>query len=208
MWGRNKKVPTTSTPETTATTTAVSEPRGPQSTVRELGARIAAWTAPLAFESVTTTDDYCVIVSRGGESRWYVILSDGQYIVSSAQRSHTAQWFEMSTASLDDVERFLIGLFGASLRSELLPEAPRLAPLVRIDDLPTPFTYVPAADDARRGLLLHNGRERARFSSFATPHAAVRFSQYANVPVETLKAAFLDPQGAPVFALHPTQLSA
>jgi hypothetical protein len=176
--------------------------------VSEVCGRVARWAAPFEFTSLSSGSGDGLIASRGGETRWYVHSVDGGFEVTSSQRSDEVESFEMLTAALDDVERFLLGVIGAAVRSAVLPGAPRLAPLVRLEDLPAPFSYVTAPDGSGCGDLLENGRFRARFSSFASAHTAVRFSQCANVPVGTIVNAFLDPAGAPLFAVHPTQLSA
>ena len=186
-------------------------------TVYDVGRRVAGWATVFEFTSLSSGPGDCLIASRGGETRWYVHTVEAGssvhnvevgYMVTSSQRSGDNQSFEMLATSLDDVERFLLGVIGAAVRSAVRPSAPRLAPLVRIEDLPAPFTYVAAPDDSGRGDLFEDGRFRARFSSFASPHTAVRFSQYANAPVPTVAAAFVDPAGAPLFAVHPTELSA
>jgi hypothetical protein len=185
--------------------------------VYDVGGRVARWAAPFQFVTLSAGAGVCLIASRGGETRWYVHTMeagasvhgvDVGFMVTSSQRSGDTQSFELLAPSLDDVERFLLGVIGPAVRSAVLPSVPRLAPLVRIEDLAAPFTYVRAPDDSGRGDLFEDGLFRARFSSFTSAHTAVRFSQYANTPVPTIAAAFLDPAGTPVFALHPTELSA
>jgi hypothetical protein len=177
-------------------------------TVYDVGRRVAGWAAPLEFVNLSDGLGDCLVASRGGETRWYVATIEAGFAVTSSQRSADTESLEMLATSLDDVERFLLGAIGPAVRSAVLPSASRLAPPVRIEDLSPQFTYVPAPDGSLAGDLLEGGRFRARFASFASAHTAVRFSHYANTPVATVAAAFLDPVGAPLFAVHPTQLSA
>jgi hypothetical protein len=173
-----------------------------------LGKRIETWTEALEFESVSDGPNSCIIHSRGAETRWFVFRGPGEIIVTSSQRSKLEAWFAFSSADLVDVERYLVGVIGPALRAELTPSAPRIAPRVRLDELAPPFTYVQSANDPRQGILHDGGYHRARFASFQSPLQAVRFSQYANAPVDDLKAAFLDPDGGAIFAVDPYQTSA
>jgi hypothetical protein len=177
-------------------------------TIEDIGNRIATWTEALAFEAVSGAADSTIIHSRGGETRWYVRQGEGEIIVRSSQRSKAQAWFAFSSADEVDVERYLIGAIGPALRAELSPSAPRVKPLVRLDDLAPQFTYVPASGNPKQGSLRESGYHRAQFASFQSPLQAVRFSQYANIPVAELKAAFLDPNGGAVFAVDATQTSA
>jgi hypothetical protein len=177
-------------------------------TIQDMGERIAAWTEALGFESVSDGPDSCIIHSRGGETRWFVFRGPGEIIVTSSQRSKLEAWFAFSSADLVDVERYLVGVIGPALRAELMPQAPRIKPRVRLDELAPPFAYVPARSNSRQAELMDGGYYRARFASLKSPLQAVRFSQYANAPVDELKAAFLDPDGGTIFAVDPYETSA
>lgn len=176
--------------------------------IKAIASRLVEWAAPLQLGYVMDdTGDIALLSTPGGETRWYLRTNNGEFFVGSAQRS-AEEFFEIATTTEDDAERYLLNAVGPSVRAELLPQAPRVAPQVRLDEMTDSFTLVPAEDGTPHGVLLENGQYRARFSSFTTAMYAVRFSQYANASIDDIKASYADEFGKPVFAVDVTQVSA
>jgi hypothetical protein len=177
-------------------------------TIEAIASRIVEWAAPLQLGYVMdNTGDIALLFTPGGETRWYLRTNSGEFFVGSAQRS-AEEFFEIATTTEDDAERYLLNAIGPSLRAELLPQAPRVAPQVRLDEMTESFTLTAAGDGTPHGILRENGQYRARFSSYTTAMYAVRFSQYANAPLEDIRASYADQFGKPVFSVDVTQMSA
>lgn len=176
--------------------------------VEAVASGIVEWAEPLGLGYlINDAGDSALIYTPGGETRWYLRAINGEFFVGTAQRSAEEQ-FEVATASEDHIAKYLLNAVGPSVRAELLPQAPRIAPQVRLEDLAPGFTLLPANDGSPHGLLLENGEYRARFSSYTTAMYAVRFSQYANASVDDIKASYSDEFGKPVFTVDVTQVSA
>ena len=177
-------------------------------TIETIASGIVEWAGVLGLGYVVNdAGDSVLIHTPGGETRWYLRAIDGEFFVGTGQRS-ADEFFEVATATEEDVEKYLVSAVGPSLRAELLPQAPRVAPPVRSEDLAPEFTLEPANDGTTHGILLEGGKYRARFSSFTTPMYAVRFSHYANASVEDIRASYVDEFGKPVFTVDVTQVSA
>lgn len=176
--------------------------------IQEVGTRVADWATPLGLGFLINDDGTAGLLHTvGGETRWYLRTNNGEFFVGSGQRAGE-EFFEFAATTEDDVERYLVSAVGPSVRAELLPEAPRIAPQVRLEDLAPGFSLVQATDGTPHGVLLEDGRYRARFSSFTTAMYAVRFSQYANASIDEIKASYADEFGKPVFTVDVTQVSA
>jgi hypothetical protein len=176
--------------------------------ITDVATRVAGWGAPIGLEfRVDETGDSALISTPGGETRWYLRANNAEFFVGTGQRS-AEEFFEIATLNEEDAEKYLLSAIGPSVRAELFPESPRIAPKVRLEDLTPGFTLVPVDDGTPHGVLLENGQYRARFSSFTTAMYAVRFSQYANASVDDIKASYADEFGKPVFDVDVTQVSA
>jgi hypothetical protein len=166
--------------------------------IQTVATRLTEWAAPLnlAF-GLDESGTYAHIFTPGGEVNWFLRTNNGEYFVGSRQR-----------AAEEFFEKYLVSAVGPSVRSLTLPQSPRIAPRVALDQLAPGFSFVPVEDGTPHGVLLENGQYRARFSSFATAMYAVRFSQYANATVDDIKASYADEFGKPVFDVDVTQVSA
>ncbi|MET0990682.1 MAG: Imm61 family immunity protein [Glaciihabitans sp.] len=177
-------------------------------TIHDIATRVVEWARPLnlAF-GIDETGSFAHVFTPGGESNWFLRTNGAEFFVGTRQRA-AEEFFEIATLTEDDMEKFLVSAVGPSVRSITLPEAPRIAPHVRPDEMAPGFSLVPVDDGTPHGVLLENGQYRARFSSFTTAMYAVRFSQYANASVEDIKASYADEFGKPVFSVDVTQVSA
>jgi hypothetical protein len=176
--------------------------------IQTVATRLTEWAAPLnlAF-GLDESGTYAHIFTPGGEVNWFLRTNNGEYFVGSRQRA-AEEFFEIATLTEEDAEKYLVSAVGPSVRSLTLPQSPRIAPRVGLDQLAPGFSFVPVEDGTPHGVLLENGQYRARFSSFTTAMYAVRFSQYANATVDDIKASYADEFGKPVFDVDVTQVSA
>lgn len=177
-------------------------------TIEDVATRVAQWASPLNLEfGIDETGTYAHIFTPGGETNWFLRTNNGEYFVGTRQRA-AEEYFEIATLTEEDAEKYLTAAVGPAVRSIGLPEAPRISPAVRSDEMAPGFTLVPVDDGTPHGILLENGQYRARFSSYKTAMYAVRFSQYANASVDEIKASYADEFGKPVFSVDVTQVSA
>ncbi|PRY68838.1 immunity protein 61 of polymorphic toxin system [Glaciihabitans tibetensis] len=177
-------------------------------TLRDVATRIVEWAAPLKLAfGLDDTGTYAHIFTPGGETNWFLRTNNGEFFVGTRNRA-SEEFFDIATLTEDDMEKYLVSAVSPSVRAEQLPEVPRLAPHVRLEEITPGFTLVPVDDGSPHGILLENGQYRARFSSFKTAMHAVRFSQYANATVEEIKASYADEFGKPIFTVDVTQVSA
>ena len=168
----------------------------------ELGQRVAAWGAPLSY-TASPLRAGCVIANTGGETRYYVRRSEAGIVVTSATRS-AAEVFEMVSDRAEDGEKFLISVFGAPVRSEVMRDAFALRLPFFEDELAAPFRLHAEGGGERHVAVWEDGCYRA---SFASTVDAVRFTHYANAPVEMVMAAFLDTTGRGLFPLDTTRFA-
>lgn len=141
-----------------------------------------------------THDGRTVIWNKGGEIRYFIDLVDGYYIITTSDRMG-AENFNFGALTMALVERYLYGHFGGSVR--------KLRSLQRVQK---PFTRDELKQGYSFGKVVFAARERdalidraGSMVAIAADDRLVEISHYIDIPVETIKDSFLDPEGKPLF---------
>ncbi|MET0990680.1 MAG: Imm61 family immunity protein [Glaciihabitans sp.] len=171
--------------------------------VRQLGQSLSRWLEPYGIHDEPSSDHETLLTDDGHEVRWYITEEDNVFHVARAERAGSP-FEKLQAFDLSDVERFMVLEYGPSLRRKVLPSAPRIRIPFRIEDIAPGFELVATPDGPLEAALMHDGRVRARFSSYERPSDAVGFSYVANRTVDDIKATFLA-DGGDMFALDPAR---
>jgi hypothetical protein len=150
--------------------------------------------AGYAFTPAGTSDSAIFWTNPGGEIRFYV-RSDGEesFTLSVAERSLPEQ-FELYGTSLRTIERYLLGVFGTSMRAKR--GLPRLKFASKEEQLALGYSLDEV--DADGYIRLRNSKGLVAKSRGRTSVAAlVKLSHLLSGSVQDLVAAFQDPAGGP-----------
>lgn len=131
-----------------------------------------------------------------GEIEYFVRQDAGMWTLTRSERGQ-AEKFEMAAPDMADIERQLTLRFGGSIRSR------RDFPMIWSSSKPSlanPEFRVVQAGDARLALVAADGSVRAVFrGTMDYAPDLPEFSWVADVPLDDLRASFLDPDGMPLF---------
>lgn len=164
----------------------------------DLAPDLQAWLRLAGLEVTQgsqTGDGRTVIWNKGGESRYFVNVIDGWYVITSSDRMGP-ETYSFAAESMPVLEKYLYGHFGGSARSDELPSI--RAPFER-DELRSGYSI---------GKQAFAGRERptlidrtGKVVAITAVDRLVELSHYLDVSVDVIKSSFLAPDGKPLFTL-------
>ena len=164
----------------------------------DLSSDLTQWAALAGF-SLTPDDGTGAAMfwsDPGGEIRYYVRRStDDTFVLSSAERT-LAEQFELSGTSVEIIERYLYGVFGADIRS--LRDLPRLALPTKQDQVAEGYALGELDSEGYRSLSNSSGlvaQARGRLSSTSN---LTELSHLLSAAVTDIRASFEDPRGCPL----------
>jgi len=173
----------------------------------EVSHQLEEWAA-LAGYTLTpgpsNSDERPMFWSAGGEVRYFIAdKKDGWFVVTDSDRLGP-EHFKLAATSMNIIEKYLFGMFGEFIRGRQdLP--PVNVPITR-DEVAAGFTIENRLfENANRLALVDSSESPLAFSSadpvFGTMELA-GLSLYLTATVDEITAAFLNPDGSPLFALR------
>jgi hypothetical protein len=169
--------------------------------------RLDEW-ATLAGYTLTpgasTADGRAMFWSAGGEVRYFIGASDNGWFVLTDSDRLGPEHFKLAADSMITMEKYLFGKFGAFIRNKR--NLPRIEIPIAKEDVATGFSidYRPYEDGQRTALVGPNGSILA-FSSADLLYGTmelVGLSIYLTASIDDITAAFLSPDGRPLFSLR------
>jgi hypothetical protein len=143
-----------------------------------------------------THDGRPVFWTNLGESRYFIDVIDGWFVISCSDRMGP-ETYEFSAASMAVIEKYLFGTYGSSVRDR------RGLPRVRV-----PFQRDELREEYGIDKQIFAGRERhtlidrtGRVVAIAGVEDLVELSHYLDVSVDVIKSSYLAPDGTPLFTL-------
>jgi Immunity protein 61 len=159
---------------------------------------LQAWLRLAGLDMIqgSQTDDHrTVIWNKGGESRYFIGVVDGWYIITSSDRMGP-ETYSFAAESMPVIEKYLYGQFGGSVRSDDLPYIK--APFQR-DELRPGYSI---------GKQVFAGRERhtlidrtGKVVAIAAVDRLVELSHFLDASVDVIKSSYLALDGKPLFTL-------
>ena len=169
---------------------------------QDLSAELQAWAKQAGFELTPSDSSGAAIfwTAPGGETRFYIRPGrDGWTTLHRSERGGPEQ-FVMATSSTPTLERYLLGLFGADIRS--LRGLPRLAIPSEANEISPGFTVSEPDAEGDRTLFDRDGQPIARaHEPTLSLWLLAELSHYASASVDRIQASFEDPSGSPLFRL-------
>jgi len=172
-----------------------------------ISSRLEEW-ATLAGYTLTpgssTADGRAMFWSAGGEVRYFIGSSDNGWLVMTDSDRLGPEHFKLAVDSMTTMEKYLFGKFGAFIRSKR--NLPRIEIPIAKEDVATGFSigYRPYEDRERMTLVGPSGSTLA-FSSADLLYGTmelVGLSIYLTATIDDITAAFLSPDGGPLFSLR------
>jgi hypothetical protein len=147
------------------------------------------------IQGTQTVDGRTVIWNKGGESRYFIDVIDGWYVITSSDRMGPEN-YDFAGESMPVIEKYFYGRFGGSVRSDDMP------------DIRSPFQRDELRPGYSIGQQMFAGRERhtlidraGKVAAIAGVEDLVELSHYLDVTVEVIKSSYLAPDGKPLFTL-------
>jgi hypothetical protein len=171
----------------------------------DISRRLEEW-ATLADYTLTpgsTTDDgRPMFWSPGGEVRYFVGVNDDNWLVITDSDRLGPEHYKFAASSLDTVEKYFYGNFGELIRSK--QNLPSIHIPIAKEEISAGFEidYRPFEQVDRLALIDSEGTSVA-FSTtdrFFGTMELVALSRYLTATVDDITAAFLNPDGSPLFA--------
>lgn len=152
----------------------------------------------------STADGRAMFWSAGGEVRYFIGASDNGWFVLTDSDRLGPEHFKLAADSMITMEKYLFGKFGAFIRDKR--NLPRIEIPIAKEDVATGFSidYRPYEDGQRTALVGPNGSILA-FSSADLVYGTmelVGLSIYLTASIDDITAAFLSPDGRPLFSLR------
>lgn len=171
----------------------------------DISPRLEQWAtlADYTLTPGTSTDDgRAMFWSPGGEVRYFVGANDDNWFVVTDSDRLGAEHYLFAACSMDIVEKYFFGKFGEFARSKR--DLPRIHIPIAKEEIAAGFTidYRPFEQVDRLALIDSDGNALAFSSSdmlFGTMEL-VALSIYLTATVDDITAAFLNPDGSPLFA--------
>jgi hypothetical protein len=173
----------------------------------QISRQLEEW-ASLAGYSLTpgssTSDGRAMLWSAGGEVRYFIGSNDGDWFIITDSDRLGSENFKLAAVSMSTVEKYLFGMFGEYIRSKRsLP--PVNVPIAK-DEISAEFTIQKSVfESANRLALIHSDGSPLAFSSADPVYGTMELaglSLYLTATVDDITAAFLNPDGRPLFTLQ------
>jgi Immunity protein 61 len=133
----------------------------------------------------------------GGELRYYIRHAESGWTVLTFASRGSDQQFELTTASVSILERYLYSLFGADIRQRL--GLRRLKIGTTREWLATSCTLSEMADDGYRTLDCRGEVVARATDPVSSVSKLTKLSQLMTATIEDIEASFLSEDGAPLF---------
>jgi hypothetical protein len=166
-----------------------------------LSDEFVAWARRAGYALSPLDDSGAVVLwsDPGGETRYYVRpRDDGWYLLTRSSRSGDEQ-FALAAASLDVLERFLVGTFGTVLRD--VEGLPFLRKPWAADDVAPGYLVSDISDDGYRQLIQTGvGAIAVAREKTTSLMSLVPLSHFLRLSTQELEDSFLSENGAPLMA--------
>lgn len=134
------------------------------------------------------------IWNEGGERRYFISAVDGYFVITSSDRMGDEK-LHLGAITMELIEKYLYGYFGNAVRK--LRGLPRLQKPFTRDEISKNYALgTTAFYDRERDALINPA---GSLIAIGADDRLVELSHYADVPAETIKKSFLDPEGTPLF---------